>query len=90
MVWEPQPCLPRLLFFFSGRKPSRARLRTSSLREADTAKKADVPGNGFGVVDQFSGDFLVGNSAGGPTTMIYFAAGPGGQAHGLFGSITAG
>jgi uncharacterized protein (TIGR03118 family) len=29
-------------------------------------------------------------SAGGPTTSLYFAAGPGGEAHGLFGSITAG
>jgi uncharacterized protein (TIGR03118 family) len=29
-------------------------------------------------------------SASGPTTSLYFAAGPGGQAHGLFGSITAG
>jgi uncharacterized protein (TIGR03118 family) len=31
-----------------------------------------------------------GNGAGsGPTTTLYFAAGPGGEAHGLFGSITA-
>jgi uncharacterized protein (TIGR03118 family) len=29
-------------------------------------------------------------SAAGPTTSLYFAAGPGGEAHGLFGSITAG
>ncbi len=29
-------------------------------------------------------------AAGGPTTTLYFAAGPGGEAHGLFGSITAG
>ena len=29
-------------------------------------------------------------SAGGPTTSLYFAAGPGGEAHGLFGAITAG
>jgi uncharacterized protein (TIGR03118 family) len=29
-------------------------------------------------------------SASGPTTSLYFAAGPGGEAHGLFGSITAG
>jgi uncharacterized protein (TIGR03118 family) len=29
-------------------------------------------------------------SAAGPTTSLYFAAGPGGGAHGLFGSITAG
>ena len=29
-------------------------------------------------------------AAGGPTTSLYFAAGPGGEAHGLFGSITAG
>jgi len=29
-------------------------------------------------------------SAGGPTSSLYFAAGPGGEAHGLFGSITAG
>jgi uncharacterized protein (TIGR03118 family) len=29
-------------------------------------------------------------SAAGPTTSLYLAAGPGGQAHGLFGSITAG
>jgi uncharacterized protein (TIGR03118 family) len=28
--------------------------------------------------------------AGGPTTSLYFAAGPGGESHGLFGSITAG
>jgi hypothetical protein len=33
----------------------------------------------------------VGNgSAAGPTTSLYFAAGPGDEAHGLFGSITAG
>jgi uncharacterized protein (TIGR03118 family) len=136
----------------------------------DAAKKDDMPGNGFGFVDQFtpdgqlvarvasggrknappnapwglalaptnfgvfSGDVLVGNfgngrvsayqdrgggkwvfkgqlrhgdqtlvtidglwaiafgngSAGGPTTTLYFASGPGGEAHGLFGSITAG
>jgi uncharacterized protein (TIGR03118 family) len=29
-------------------------------------------------------------SAGGPASSLYFAAGPGGEAHGLFGSITAG
>jgi uncharacterized protein (TIGR03118 family) len=29
-------------------------------------------------------------AAGGPTTTLYFAAGPGGESHGLFGSITAG
>lgn len=29
-------------------------------------------------------------SAAGPTTSLYFVAGPGGEAHGLFGSITAG
>jgi uncharacterized protein (TIGR03118 family) len=29
-------------------------------------------------------------SAAGPTTSLYFAAGPGGEAHGLFGTITAG
>jgi uncharacterized protein (TIGR03118 family) len=29
-------------------------------------------------------------SAAGPATSLYFAAGPGGEAHGLFGSITAG
>jgi uncharacterized protein (TIGR03118 family) len=29
-------------------------------------------------------------SAGGPATSLYFAAGPGGEQHGLFGSITAG
>ncbi len=29
-------------------------------------------------------------AAGGPTTSLYFAAGPDGEAHGLFGSITAG
>jgi uncharacterized protein (TIGR03118 family) len=29
-------------------------------------------------------------AAGGPTTSLYFAAGPGGEAHGLFGAITAG
>jgi uncharacterized protein (TIGR03118 family) len=29
-------------------------------------------------------------SAAGPATTLYFAAGPGGEAHGLFGSITAG
>jgi uncharacterized protein (TIGR03118 family) len=29
-------------------------------------------------------------SAAGPTTSLYFAAGPGAEAHGLFGSITAG
>jgi uncharacterized protein (TIGR03118 family) len=29
-------------------------------------------------------------AAAGPTTSLYFAAGPGGEAHGLFGSITAG
>jgi uncharacterized protein (TIGR03118 family) len=29
-------------------------------------------------------------SAAGPTSSLYFLAGPGGQAHGLFGSITAG
>jgi uncharacterized protein (TIGR03118 family) len=29
-------------------------------------------------------------SAAGPTTSLYFAAGPGSEAHGLFGSITAG
>jgi uncharacterized protein (TIGR03118 family) len=136
----------------------------------DSAKKDDVPGNGFGYVDQFtpdgqfvarvasggrknappnapwglalapssfgvfSGDVLVGNfgngrvsaykdngggkwvykgqlrqgdqklitidglwaiafgngTASGPTTALYFAAGPGGEKHGLFGSITAG
>jgi len=136
----------------------------------DAAKKIDVPGNGFGYVDQytpdgklvarvasggrknappnapwglamapssfgvFSGDLLIGNfgngrisayqdrgggkwvfkgqlrrgdqtivtidglwaiafgngAAGGPTTSLYFAAGPGGEAHGLFGSITSG
>jgi phage tail tape-measure protein len=32
-----------------------------------------------------------GNGSGaGPTTSLYFAAGPGAEAHGLFGSITAG
>jgi uncharacterized protein (TIGR03118 family) len=136
----------------------------------DAAKKDDVPGNGFGYVDQFtpdgqfvarvasggrknappnapwglalapssfgvfSGDVLVGNfgngrvsaykdngggkwvykgqlrqgdqklitldglwaiafgngTASGPTTTLYFASGPGGEKHGLFGSITAG
>jgi uncharacterized protein (TIGR03118 family) len=136
----------------------------------DAAKKDDVPGNGFGYVDQFtpdgqlvarvasggrknappnapwglalapasfgvfSGDVLVGNfgngrisayqdrgggkwvykgqlrhgdqtlitidglwaiefgngAAGGPTTSLYFTAGPSGEKHGLFGSITAG
>ena len=29
-------------------------------------------------------------AASGPTTSLYFAAGPGGEAHGMFGSITAG
>jgi hypothetical protein len=29
-------------------------------------------------------------AAAGPTTTLYFAAGPGGEAHGMFGSITAG
>ena len=29
-------------------------------------------------------------TASGPTTSLYFAAGPGGEAHGLFGSIAAG
>jgi uncharacterized protein (TIGR03118 family) len=29
-------------------------------------------------------------AAGGPATSLYFAAGPGGESHGLFGSITAG
>ena len=29
-------------------------------------------------------------SAGGPTSSLYFAAGPGGESHGLFGAITAG
>jgi hypothetical protein len=29
-------------------------------------------------------------SAAGPATTLYFAAGPGGEAHGLFGSVTAG
>jgi hypothetical protein len=29
-------------------------------------------------------------SAGGPTTSLYFAAGPSGESHGLFGAITAG
>ena len=29
-------------------------------------------------------------AAGGPTTSLYFAAGPSGESHGLFGSITAG
>jgi len=29
-------------------------------------------------------------AAGGPATTLYFAAGPGGEAHGLFGSVTAG
>ncbi len=29
-------------------------------------------------------------AAGGPATSLYFAAGPGGEAHGLFGAITAG
>ncbi len=29
-------------------------------------------------------------AAAGPTTSLYFAAGPGGESHGLFGSITAG
>ena len=29
-------------------------------------------------------------AAGGPTTTLYFASGPSGEAHGLFGSITAG
>jgi uncharacterized protein (TIGR03118 family) len=136
----------------------------------DAARKDDVPGNGFGYVDQFtpdgqlvarvasggrknappnapwglalapsnfgvfSGDVLVGNfgngrvsayqdrgggkwvykgqlrhgdqtlvtvdglwaiafgngAAGGPTTTLYFAAGPSDEKHGLFGSITAG
>jgi uncharacterized protein (TIGR03118 family) len=136
----------------------------------DAAKKDDVPGNGFGYVDQFtsdgqlvarvasggrknappnapwglalapasfgvfSGDVLVGNfgngrisayqdrgagkwvykgqvrhgdqtlvtidglwaiafgngAAGGPTTSLYFTAGPSGEKHGLFGSITSG
>jgi uncharacterized protein (TIGR03118 family) len=136
----------------------------------DAARKDDVPGNGFGYVDQFtpdgqlvarvasggrknappnapwglalapssfgvfSGDLLVGNfgngrvsayqdrgggkwvykgqlrhgdqtlvtidglwaiafgngAAGGPTTTLYFAAGPSDEKHGLFGSITAG
>ena len=136
----------------------------------DAAKKDDVPGNGFGYVDQytpdgqlvarvasggrknappnapwglalapssfgvFSGDLLIGNfgngrvsaykdlgggkwvfkgqlrkgdqtivtidglwaiafgngAAAGPATSLYFAAGPGGEAHGMFGSITAG
>jgi uncharacterized protein (TIGR03118 family) len=136
----------------------------------DAAKHDDVPGNGFGYVDQytpdgqlvarvasggrrnappnapwglalapssfgvFSGDILVGNfgngrvsaykdlgggkwvfkgqlrhgdqsivaidglwaiafgngAAAGPTTTLYFAAGPGGEEHGLFGSVTAG
>jgi len=136
----------------------------------DAAKKDDVPGNGFGYVDQFtadgqlvarvasggrknappnapwglalapssfgvfSGDVLVGNfgngrvsayqdrgggkwvykgqirhgdqtlatidglwaiafgngAAGGPATTLYFTAGPSDEAHGLFGSITAG
>jgi len=29
-------------------------------------------------------------AAAGPTTSLYFLAGPGGEVHGLFGSITAG
>jgi len=33
---------------------------------------------------------LAGSAAGGPTTTLYFAAGPGDEAHGLFGSIRAG
>jgi hypothetical protein len=30
------------------------------------------------------------DAAAGPATSLYFAAGPGGEAHGRFGSITAG
>lgn len=41
------------------------------------------------VIDGLWGIGFGNGSASGPTTTLYFAAGPGGEAHGLFGKITA-